>query len=151
MFDKVFSLLSGKTELSAEEKRDQARECSVALLVEAALSDGIYANVEHDIIRNVVEQTFGLHGAAADELVARAEERAESAVDQYAFTSVIKHHMPKDERVALIGYLWDVTLADGEESPFEDAFIRRAAALLAVTDRERAEAKRAAVSRSKKD
>lgn len=151
MFEKVFELISGKTELTDEEKRDQARECSVALLVEAALSDGIYADVEHAIIFDMVRNTFGLDDAAATDLIERAEDRAEQAVDQYAFTSVIKQYMPKDERVALIGHLWDVTLADGEESPFEDAFIRRAAALLAVTDRERTDARRAAVSRSQKD
>lgn len=151
MFEKLFEALSGKAELSEDEKRDQARECSVALLVEAALSDGIYADVEHAAIRAMVKDTFGLDDVAADELVDRAEDRAESAVDQYAFTSVIKKYMPKQERVALVGHLWDVTLADGEESPFEDAFIRRAAALLAVTDRERMDARRAAVSRSSKD
>jgi len=84
---------------------------------------------------------------AAAALLEAAELRAEMAVDHYAFTHVIKKHMPKSERVALIGQLWDVTYADGEESPFEDSLIRRVASLLAVTDHERAEAKKASLGR----
>jgi uncharacterized tellurite resistance protein B-like protein len=90
-------------------------------------------------------------GEAATKMLDTAEERAEMAVDHYAFTSIIKKSLPKAERIALIGHLWDVTFADGEESPFEDALIRRVAALLAVTDHERAAAKTASLDRSNKD
>jgi uncharacterized tellurite resistance protein B-like protein len=126
---------------------DEARECAVALLVEAALSDGIYADIEQDMILNIIRQSFALDDAAAAALLEAAEARAEMAVDHYAFTRVIKSHMPKDQRVALVGQLWDVTYADGEESPFEDSFIRRVSALLAVTDHERAAAKKASKER----
>ena len=149
MFTAIKKLFSGSDAnrnpgLSAQ--RD-ARECAVALLVEAALADGIYADIEQDMIKAIIRDSFALDDEAAAALLEAAESRAEMAVDHYAFTRVIKQHMPKAERVALIGAMWDVTYADGEESPFEDAFIRRVAALLAVTDHERAAAKRAALGR----
>ncbi len=125
----------------------EARECAIALLVEAALSDSIYADIEQDMIKNIIRESFALDEEAAATLLEAAELRAEMAVDHYAFTRVIKAHMPKSERVALIGHLWDVSFADGEESPFEDSFIRRVGALLAVTDFERAEAKKASLGR----
>ncbi len=126
---------------------DIARECAVALLVEAALSDGIYADIEQEMILNIIRESFSLEDEAAAALLEAAEARAEMAVDHYAFTRVIKAHMLKEERVALVGHLWDVTYADGEESPFEDSFIRRVGALLAVTDHERIAAKKAAQER----
>ncbi|MBL1430863.1 MAG: TerB family tellurite resistance protein [Robiginitomaculum sp.] len=150
MLEKLRRMFQKTTPPSKIDIQQEARECSIALLVEAALSDGIYANIEQDIILNVIKQSFALSDADAAELLEKAEQRADMAVDHYAFTSVIKKNMPKEQRVALIGHLWDVTFADGEESPFEDALIRRVASLLAVTDHERASAKRAAVQRSKK-
>lgn len=139
--------LTPETPAGTPDDAQEARQCAVALLVEAALADGIYADIEQARILAIIRDSFGLDDTAAAELLEAAESRAEMAVDHYTFTRVIKAHMPKAERVALIGNLWDVTYADGEESPFEDAFIRRVAALLAVTDHERAAAKRAALGR----
>ncbi len=149
MFKRLKALFSGPAAASQKgaNEASEARECAMALLVEAALSDGIYADIEQDRIKAIIRDSFALDEAAAAALLEAAESRAEMAVDHYAFTRVIKQHMPKAERVALVGNLWDVSYADGEESPFEDAFIRRVAALLAVTDHERAAAKRAALGR----
>jgi len=151
MFEAIRKLFSGGTSGNTDNVCDQAeaRECAVALLVEAALSDGIYADIEQDMIKTIIRDSFSLDKEAAAALLEAAELRAEMAVDQYAFTHVIKKYMPKAERVALIGQLWEVTYADGEESPFEDSLIRRVAALLAVTDHERADAKKAALERRK--
>ncbi len=148
MFEAIKKIFGGASE-KTDEVCDgaEARECAIALLVEAALSDGIYADIEQDMIKNIIRESFSMDEEAASALLEAAELRAEMAVDHYAFTNVIKKHMPKSERVALIGQLWDVTYADGEESPFEDSLIRRVASLLAVTDHERAEAKKASLGR----
>lgn len=151
MFEAIKKLFSGAQTESSEPVLDanNAPVCAVALLVEGALADGIYADIEQDMILGIIRNVFSLEDEAARELLEAAESCAEMAVDHYAFTRVVKTGMPKAQRIALVGHLWDVTFADGEESPFEDAFIRRVAALLAVTDHERAHAKKAAISRRK--
>ena len=73
----------------------------------------------------------------AADVLDKAEELAETAVDHHRFTKVVKTCLSEQERVALVEQLWMVALADGEKSPFEDAFLRRIAPLLAVDDRER--------------
>ncbi len=147
MLKKFGSLFGAKPKEKAIDSEQEARECAIALLVETALADGIYADIEQEKILLVIKQSFGLDDEAAAILLENAEQRADMAVDHYAFTIVVKKQMPKAERVALVGHLWDVTLADGEESPFEDALIRRVSSLLAVTDHERAAAKRDAKDR----
>ncbi len=149
MFEAIKKIFGGGAAQEDDDVCDgaDARECAVALLVEAALSDGIYADIEQDMIKNIIRNSFQMGNADAVALLEAAELRAEMAVDHYAFTRVIKAHMPKAERIALVGHLWDVTFADGEESPFEDSFIRRVGALLAVTDHERAAAKKASLGR----
>lgn len=111
---------------------------ATALLVEAALADGIYADCEQDQIRSILSGAFGMDESKTEKVLTQAEELAETAIDHHRFTKVVKTCLDKQERTALLEQLWLVVLADGERSPFEDAFIRRIAPLLAVDDRERA-------------
>lgn len=117
-----------------------AHVAATALLVEAAMADGIYADIEQARIRAILTNAFRLSEARAAEVLEAGEAAAEAAVDHYRFTKVVKS-LPLSERVAMVERLWMVALADGEESPFEDAFVRRIAGLLHVPDTERGEAR----------
>jgi uncharacterized tellurite resistance protein B-like protein len=50
--------------------------------------------------------------------------------------------------MVMMTHLWSVALADGERDAHEDALLRRLAPLLALSDRDRAEARQAAESRA---
>ncbi len=133
MLELIRRLLDGSGPAEGEEL-DEARVCATALLVEAALADGIYADIESKLICSIVADTFGLDEQACVTLLDAAEARAEGAVDHHTLTRVVKR-LPLDEREKLIESLWRVVFADGEESPFEEAFVRRISALVAVDDR----------------
>lgn len=123
---------------------------AATLLVEAALADGIYADCEQDEIRETLEAAFKMKADKAADVLDQAEELAETAIDHHRFTKVVKSCLSEQERVALIEHLWMVALADGEKSPFEDAFLRRIAPLLGIDDRERVFARSRAEARSRK-
>lgn len=120
---------------------------ATALLVEAALADGIYADCEQDQIRDILAGAFKLPEEKAERILDEAEQLSETAIDHHRFTRVVKACLSHQERVALIEQLWMVVLADGEKSPFEDAFVRRIAPLVAIPDRERAFARSRAEAR----
>ena len=58
---------------------------ATALLVEAALADGIYADCEQDRIRHILENAFKLAPPRASSVLEHAEELAETAIDDLAF------------------------------------------------------------------
>jgi len=122
---------------------------ATALLVEAALSDGIYADCEESQIKDTLTAAFKLDAETAAKVLNQAEELAETAIDHHRFTKVVKTCLSEQERVALIEHLWMVALADGEKSPFEDAFVRRIAPLLGIDDRERVFARSRAEARTR--
>ena len=105
------------------------------------------AEVEQDRIRDLLSTAFSLDAAATGHVLEQAETLAENAIDHHRFTKVVKTCLSKQERIALIEQLWTVTLADGEKSPFEEAFIRRISPLLAIHDRERVFARSRAEAR----
>jgi len=133
-------------------ERDMDPHLAVAaLLVEAALVDGVYVNIESDMIAEILLEAFDLEADRVDELISEGETLAEEAVDSYNFTRHVKK-LSMSTRISVIEGLYRVALSDGERSDVEDAFIRHVASLLYVDDvaragaRQRAEARRAAES-----
>jgi uncharacterized tellurite resistance protein B-like protein len=124
---------------------------AAALLVEAALVDGVYVNIESDMIAEILLDAFELDADKVDALISEGETLAEEAVDSYNFTRHVKK-LPMETRVKVVEGLYRVALSDGERSDEEDAFIRHVASLLYVDDvsragaRQRAEARRSAQS-----
>jgi uncharacterized tellurite resistance protein B-like protein len=141
MFDAIKRLFN-RDEVPTERTLDP-HVAAAALLVEAALADGVYANIESDRIALILLESFNLDAARADAVLEAAEMEAEDAIDAYRFTSRVKT-LPENERAAVIEGLYLVALADGERCAFEDAYIRHVASLLHVDDISRAHARKRA-------
>ncbi|MBC6440678.1 MAG: TerB family tellurite resistance protein [Rhodospirillales bacterium] len=123
---------------------DELREAAACILVEASLIDGHVDEREIAHLTDVLANHFALERAAAERLVARANEIARDSVDWNRFTRVIKAEFDAEERVAMMEMLWLVVLADGELHAYEDSLVRRIAGLLHVEDGDRALARRRA-------
>ncbi|MEO9969174.1 MAG: TerB family tellurite resistance protein [Hyphomonadaceae bacterium] len=128
-------------------KQIEPEVAAAALLVEAALADGIYADIESDQIAMILLESFDFDAARADAVLAQGEALAEEAVDAHQFTKHIKK-LPDDQRIAILEGLYLVAFADGEKCPIEDAFIRKVAGLLHIADVPRAGAKKRAKARA---
>lgn len=147
MFESIKRMFSGEPE------RDEAmdpHEAAAALLVEAALSDGVYANMESDMIAMILLESFDFDAERVDELIQRGEMLAEESVGSHQFTKHVKR-LPVEERVAIVEGLFRVAMADGEQCPYEEAYIRHVASLLHVDDVSRAQARKRAEARIASD
>ncbi|MEM1149907.1 MAG: TerB family tellurite resistance protein [Pseudomonadota bacterium] len=147
MFDSLKRMFSGEPE------RDEAvdpHEAAAALLVEAALADGVYANMESDMIAMILLESFDFDAERVDALLARGEILAEESIGSHQFTKHVKK-LPMEEREAIIEGLFRVALSDGDKCPYEDAYIRHVASLLHVDDVRRAHARKRAEERIARD
>ena len=118
-------------------------EAAAALFVEAALVDGVYANLESDMVAELLVTSFNMNADRADEVLQRGEQIAEEATDTHALTRHVKT-LSEEERTRVIEGLYRVSLADGEACKYEDSFIRHVASLLHVDDVSRAHARKRA-------
>ena len=143
MIKALKALFAGTEETTGADEEITAELAAAALMVEAAMSDGVYANVEHDEIIKVLIASFKLGADEAEAILNKAEDLADRAVDHHRFTKVVKM-LDHDRRMQIMTDLWRVALADGERDAHEDMLLRRLAPLLALSDRERAEARQAA-------
>ncbi|MGF1658317.1 MAG: TerB family tellurite resistance protein [Rubrimonas sp.] len=118
-----------------------------ALLVELARADADYTDAERVVVEHLLAGLFDLDAAEARRARLDGEAAQARAADLVRFTRVVKTQLSEADRVALMEGLWSVALSDGTRDPHEDALLRKLAPLIAVTDRDSAEARMRALAR----
>ncbi|SOC43377.1 uncharacterized tellurite resistance protein B-like protein [Rhizobium subbaraonis] len=138
MLDRLQRFLSG---LSGGEKKTFApgdpRLAVMALCIQVMESDGRVLDTERAALRERFRTLYGLDKGELDDLVEAGTAAANEAIDFFQFTSELKRQLSEDQRVDLVGLLWEIVYADGERSELEDDAIWRIAELLGVSGRER--------------
>lgn len=138
MFERLQHFLAS---LSGEGKptfaADDPRVAVMALCIQVMEADGKVLDVEKKALRARFKEYYGVDEAELDALVAAGTDAESEAIDFFRFTSELKRQLSEEQRVNLIGLLWEVVYADGERSEMEDHAIWRIADLLAVSGRER--------------
>lgn len=132
----VAELTSGDKHPSDFDENDQ-RLAAAALLVHAAAIDGDVSDTERTTLHALLKQRFDLDDTATEKLVDAATTADHEAVDFYHFTRVLNRSLDEDGRMRLIVMLWQIALADGRVTEFEDNLIWRAADLLGISSRDR--------------
>ena len=115
------------------------RLAAAALLVHAAAIDGDMSASERDKLHAVVKRRFTLDDARADELIDRATQAENEAIDLYHFTSRLNRSLDEASRARVVEMMWEIVYADGRRGELEDNLLWRAADLLGVSPRERIE------------
>lgn len=116
---------------------DDPRIAVAALCMQVMEADGKIQDSEKKRLRKLLKEQYALDGKQLDALIAAGKEAESAAVDYFRFTSDLKRHLDNEQRLELIGVLWDIVYADGERSEMEDHVIWRIADLLGVSARER--------------
>lgn len=105
---------------------------AAALLVEAALHDGIFPEQERTCVVGVLTGKYALTSDQAEACLA-------AAIDSNARVHAVANHlsavvcgMDDDTKLALIAAMWEVAYADGELTAGESTLIESVAALIGV-------------------
>jgi uncharacterized tellurite resistance protein B-like protein len=123
-------------------RKERHQLAAAALLVEAARVDGHFGAEERQAVERLLSQHLGLGEARVRELMAEAEAAADEAADWQGFTRVLNDSYEQDERLELVEMLWEVIERDGHVDTLEASLMRRVPALMYVSDRDNAQARR---------
>jgi uncharacterized tellurite resistance protein B-like protein len=117
---------------------DDPRVAFVALCFQVMEADGNVSDKEQEKFRALLRDRYDLSDDRLKRLIEAGHEAGSEAVDYYRFTSDLRRHLVnEDDRIELLGILWDIVYADGERSEIEDHVIWRIADLLGVSARDR--------------
>lgn len=123
-------------------RKERHQLAAAALLVEAARVDGHFGDEERLLVERLLSRHLGLDQARVRELMQEAEQAAETATDWQGFTRVLNDGYDRDERLELVEMLWEVIERDGHVHTLEASLMRRVPALMYVSDRDNAAARR---------
>ena len=112
-----------------------ARAAAVVLLEVAAVDDNM-SSAELDVVHQAVHRAFDLSPNEVEELLEEAHALREDSVSLHDFTRSLRTGLGREQRDALIGWLWKVALADGRLDRFQEQLMRRLADLLGVPHEE---------------
>lgn len=108
------------------------RLAACALLLELAHADDDFTEPERAHLRAAVQRQFGLDGRGSEELLGLAEKERAEAVDLWQFTSLIREHYSKGQKMVLVEIMWGLMYADGELATREEQLMRKICNLLEI-------------------
>ena len=132
----VSELTGGEKHPGRFEENDY-RLAAAALLIYASTIDGNMTASERGKLRELLKSRFSLDDAATGELVDLGTLAEHEAVDLYRFTSLLNRSLDDQGRLGIVEMLWEIVLADGRATEFEDNLMWRVADLLNVSSRDR--------------
>ena len=136
MFKKLFDDITSRisAEDAAADDRDAAiRMATAVLMVDVALVDSSFEEVEFERMLRLVKNHFGLSTQAAAELINAANAEADELVSVHEFTELLHQHLDDDEKARVVELLWSTAYADGELNKYEDALVLKVSDMLNVS------------------
>ena len=133
MLTSIKAFFSQELRLDSDAGSDpqQALElAAAALLIELSRSDYQQDLEEQRAIEKALQSCFNLDPDRLQQLIVLAEQEMDQATSLYQFTTLIKDNYSQEQRFELVKMLWQVALADGEISKYEDLMIRKVADLI---------------------
>lgn len=113
------------------------RLAAAALLVHATAIDGSVSDAERRKLHDLLQAGFNLDEAATAELISKATEADREAIDLYHFTSLINRTCDLQGRLRIVEMMWEIALADGRATEFEDNLLWRVSDLLGISTNDR--------------
>lgn len=112
---------------------DHQKQLAVAaLLVEVAMADHQFSEVEMNNLAVILERKFSLSNDELTELIGLAKNETNHATSLHQFTQLINQYCTTEEKFKLMKAMWEMAYADGNLDKYEDYIIRKVADLIYV-------------------
>jgi uncharacterized tellurite resistance protein B-like protein len=112
---------------------DHQKQLAVAaLLVEIAMADHQFSEIEANKLQQLLTKKFSLTPNEIAELIDLAKSESNHATSLHQFTQIVNSQCSQDDKFRLIKAMWEIAYADGDLDKYEDYMIRKVADLIYV-------------------
>ena len=132
LFDDIMGRISAE-DVAADDRDAAIRMATAVLMVDVALVDSSFDEVEFERMLRLVKNHFGLSTQAAAELINAANAEADELVSVHEFTELLHQNLDDDEKARVVELLWSTAYADGELNKYEDALVLKVSDMLNVS------------------
>ena len=143
-FNSALEKLKNQNESTVEEE-DQAIDSIAKLFVEAASIDGEISEEEYNHIQTILINQLKLNELKAKKILEQVISESQNEIEIWSKTKEIRDKMDYDERLKIVGNLWEIVLIDEIVDDYEANLMRRVSGLLYISDFDSAESKKNAI------
>lgn len=112
---------------------DRQKQLAVsALLVEIAMADHHFSELEANKLNQLLAQKFSLSANESADLIDLAKTESHDATSLHQFTQIVNTQCSASDKFRLIVAMWEMAYADGNLDKYEDYMIRKVADLIYV-------------------
>lgn len=130
-----------KEDETPENHAERIQVATCVLLLEMAHTDGEFSDMEELLVRDLLQERFGLSGEATEELLELSNREREESLDLYQFGRYIHENFPLEEKMEILEALWRIVYADGVLDKYEEYLMRKLATVLRLSHKQMIDAK----------
>lgn len=123
-----------KKDTSSKETNFEIELTAAVLAYEIARSDGLITQEELSVLMIEIEKIAIKVGKNKEEILKIIEMYSNNSVSFYEFVEDINKNYSKDDKLNLLGFMWQIAYADNNLEVDEERLIRRLADLINVKD-----------------
>ena len=105
---------------------------TTCLLTKVAFADEYLDLQEEKIIREILEDFFSIANEEINKLFKDSNQLLEKSTDIFSFGQLLNQHFTKEDKIDLIGCIFEVAFADGELHYLENHTIKQIAHILNI-------------------
>ncbi len=131
LFEKLFS----KSNVSSSDQTDTNHTLQLAtciLLIEVSKSDDDFDIDEQENIKKLIQAKFDLTTEELNHIYSISNENHKKMTSLFEWTDIINKECSYEEKLIIIGYMWDIAFTDSKIDKYEDYTIRKVSELIYV-------------------
>ena len=131
LFEKLFSKSSASSsDQTVTNNTLQLATC--ILLIEVSKSDDDFDIDEQDNIKKLIQAKFDLTTEELNHIYSISNENHKKMTSLFEWTDIINKECSYEEKLIIIGYMWDIAFTDSKIDKYEDYTIRKVSELIYV-------------------
>tara|TARA_B100000035_G_C21033022_1_gene569393 strand:+ start:154 stop:597 length:444 start_codon:yes stop_codon:yes gene_type:complete len=111
---------------------DQLKLATCILLIEVSKSDDDYDINEQIKIKSLLKEKFQISDDEINDLYMSSDKKHDSMTSLYDWTEIINSECSYEQKLIIIGFMWDIAFIDSKIDKYEDFTIRKVADLIYV-------------------
>ena len=131
LFKKLFPSVDDDV-ADAKSDTDQLQIATCLLLIEVSKSDDDFSQSEEEKIKSLLKNNFEIPNSELEEMFDLYNSRHNSMTSLYECTEIINKECSYDQKLKIIGYMWDIAYTDSKIDKYEDYTIRKVSELIYV-------------------
>lgn len=131
LLEKLFS----KSDLPSDKKSDINHTLQLAtciLLIEVSKSDDDFDIHEQEKIKKLIQNKFNLTIEELDHIFSVSSDNHTNMTSLFEWTDIINKECSYEEKLVIIGFMWDIAFTDSKIDKYEDYTIRKVSELIYV-------------------